>query len=304
MNGLLMNNIVATLSLFLLQHHTCLAFFSYNNVVVGESIKRLALRTKYLQILKSKWNENDDGNDESKITIIDSLERRDLCTSFLFVGASSLLGVAATNPPQAANAQGDPRLFKPNPLANRALEQIRIWDQTYADDIKYGGELEKGDAGKRATTNTYANLLVPIVILSQDLSKVNAMVLDRSKWQEALTLLSTPQFQKLQFMKIFNAYADNIYYKDTDRANLYLGGGATPQKEQSIAYLLRNDILTNVESLQAELEYLLRPTTLKEETTDDLLLYAKTAKNAMESYLAIAPPKEVQTAIEIVQKGE
>ena len=63
---------------------------------------------------------------------------------------------------------------------------------------------------------------------------------------------------EVEAKKTFNAFADNIYYSDPDRANAYLGGGAVPKNEQSIAYLLRNDILTNVESLQAEVTYLIK----------------------------------------------
>ena len=51
----------------------------------------------------------------------------------------------------------------------------------------------------------------------------------------------------LTILDKFKHKADNIYYSDPDRANAYLGGGAVPKNEQSIAYLLRNDVLTNLE---------------------------------------------------------
>ena len=63
-------------------------------------------------------------------------------------------------------------------------------------------------------------------------------------------ILSHEIFVKIQFKKAFNAFADNIYYSDPDRANLYLGGGAVPQSTQTLAYLLRNDVLTNVEDMR------------------------------------------------------
>jgi hypothetical protein len=40
--------------------------------------------------------------------------------------------------PQLAVAKDE--LFRPNPLTNPVLEQIRIWDQNFADEIKYNGE--------------------------------------------------------------------------------------------------------------------------------------------------------------------
>jgi hypothetical protein len=100
------------------------------------------------------------------------------------------------------------------------------------------------------------------------------------------------------FKKTFNRYGDNIYYSDPDRANLYLGGGATPRTEQSLAYLLRNDVLTNVESLKAELEYLLKENLFDE--TDDLYQYADVAVGAMAKYLAVVPPNELDEAKHIL----
>lgn len=221
----------------------------------------------------------------------DSVRRRNVVFNFLL--ATSSLTVY----PSTANAKDE--LFKPNPLTNKALEQIRIWDQIYADDIKYGGELENGDAYKQSTEDTYVKLLVPIVGMSNDITQINELVggSDKASWQQALKILASPKFQKVNFKKIFNAYSDNIYYKDPDRANLYLGGGATPKNEQSIAYLQRNEILTNLESLQAELEYLLRPSTPSDESPDDLRQYARLARTAMDNYLAVVPPSELQKAI-------
>lgn len=66
-----------------------------------------------------------------------------------------------------------------------------------------------------------------------------------------------------------------------------------PKAEQSLAYLLRNEILTNIENLQAELEYIVKN---PEESTADLLLYAKSANTAMERYLEVVPPNELRQA--------
>jgi hypothetical protein len=73
-----------------------------------------------------------------------------------------------------------------------------------------------------------------------------------------------------------------------------LGGGATPKTEQSLAYLLRNDVLTNIENLRAELEYLLKNGETTE--TDDLYQYADVATSSMKKYLAIVPPNELAEA--------
>ena len=94
-----------------------------------------------------------------------------------------------------------------------------------------------------------------------------------------------------------NSIADNIYYSDPDRANLYLAGGALPKNEQSLAYLLRNDILTNVEALQAEVTF-----ELKERKSgnpldvEDLYQYSEDARLGMSKYLDLVPPTERKTA--------
>lgn len=216
---------------------------------------------------------------------------------------STLLAAAALLP--AASAMADDKLFKPNPLTNGVLEQIRIWNQEEADTFQYGGELAPGDAGNKGKVEAYPRLLVPIVQIANDLTTVNTLVRvdanDRpASWTKAQTILAQPQYQKLAFKKIFNAYGDNIYYSDPDRANAYLGGGATPKNEQSMAYLLRNDVLTNLENLQAELDYLLKPSTPDTEGPEDLYSYAQTAKTAMDKYLTLAPPNELKAAMEMI----
>ena len=95
--------------------------------------------------------------------------------------------------------------------------------------------------------------------------------------------------------------ADNIYYSDPDRANLYLGGGAVPKNEQSIAYLLRNDVLTNIENLQAEVAYLIKEKKAGNPLeTEDLYSYCNICKDGMSKYLDLVPPMEVKIAQEIM----
>jgi dimeric dUTPase (all-alpha-NTP-PPase superfamily) len=160
--------------------------------------------------------------------------------------------------PSSAGATSD--LFKPNPLTNSALEQIRIWNQDEADNIKYGGELESGSS-KPGAFEQYVDLLQPILQVQSDLATINQLIIDCSNdkktkeeyitiFQNVNEILSQDVFDKIKFKKAFNAFADNIYYSDPDRANLYLGGGAVPQSTQTIAYLLRNDVLTNVEDMR------------------------------------------------------
>merc|ERR1712157_95680 len=162
----------------------------------------------------------------------------------------------------------------------------------YADNIKYDGELAPGSPKGR---DTYAKLLLPVLAIDNDLRTLSVLLVvnDAPGLSTAKKILDKSQFNKKEFKKIFNAFADNIYYSDPDRANLYLGGGATPKNEQSIAYLLRNDILTNVENLQAEVDYLLKT---GEEDFGDLKNYVNGAKDSMVKYLELIPPQELELA--------
>ena len=213
---------------------------------------------------------------------------------------AALASVLATLAVAPTGALAKDELFRPNPLTNSVLEQIRIWDQDFADNIKYNGELEKGDAGNKGKVEAYPQLLVPIVEMSNDINKINDLVSDGSNEESYLAareILSQPKYEKIAFKKMFNAYGDNIYYSDPDRANAYLGGGAVPKTNQTLAYLLRNDLLNNIENLQVELDYLLKAPT---ESNEDLLGYAKACKTAMDKYLNLAPPNEMKRALEII----
>jgi hypothetical protein len=151
-------------------------------------------------------------------------------------GATGMIfsGVVLTGGPSSATAAGaaDTTLFRPNPLINPVLEQFRIWDQEYADNIKYGGELERGDAGNKGQVEGYPRLLVPILGMAEDLDRVKDAVKDRSTFPLAISILQQPKFAKTEFKRVFNAFADNIYFSDPDRANLYLAGGGELVGEQ------------------------------------------------------------------------
>ena len=242
--------------------------------------------------------------DKNPISTTTSNNRRD------FLGVA-LVGVpimvaSLTSVPSSASAASDDRLFRPNPLLNPVLEQLRIWEQVDKDNMKYGGELEAGDAGNKGKVDAYPTLLVPILKIDQELNEINTLVHSggdnnnskpsKDAMSKALTILQSPTYDKITFKKTFNKYGDNIYYSDPDRANAYLGGGATPKNEQSIAYLLRNDILTNMENLRAELEFLIKTPEEENESVEDLYTYTAIVTSAMKKYLAIVPPNELKEA--------
>lgn len=211
------------------------------------------------------------------------------------LGGNLLSAAAMVLVPEVANAKNE--VFRKNPLMNPVLEQMRIWEQAEADELKYGGELERGDAGNKGKVEAYPRMLVPILGISNDLDKVNQLVSKEPAgmdvWKEARQILAKPEYEKVAFKKIFNRYGDNIYYSDPDRANVYLGGGATPKAEQSLAYLLRNEILTSIEDMQAELDYLIQT---PDESTEDLRNMIQTARDAMKRYLAVVPVSELEQA--------
>lgn len=225
----------------------------------------------------------------------DQSSRRDVLK---FIPAVSTALISA-----AANAESD--LFKPNPLANRMLEKIRILEQDEADNIIYKGELPSGSAGP-AAFEQYVQLLQPILGVERDMSKLNELLNNNGGELRSLKqmneILVQPNLEKKAFKKAFNAFADNIYYVDTDRANVYLGGGATPGSTQSIAYLLRNDVLTNIEDMRAEVAYLVREVEKGGKIgdggldLDDLTGMIKMAKEGMGKYLELVPPKELEAA--------
>ena len=157
-----------------------------------------------------------------------------------------------------------------------------------------------GDAGNKGKVEAYPRMLVPILKMDQELREINSLAHESDRTSalpKALAILQNGSYDKIAFKKVFNAYSDNIYYSDPDRANAYLGGGATPKNEQSIAYLLRNDILTNVEALIAEVEYLIKT---PEEGTEDLFIYSDITTSAMKKYLAIVPPNELEAALKML----
>ena len=228
--------------------------------------------------------------------------------------ATTLVITTSTSTVSSSNAVDSTSsgLFAPNPLTNRVLEQLRIWDQDAADNYQYNGELQSPSERlpQNDRSSYYGQLLVPILQMAQELQQAKSYTILSSSpndnpsqtlesWKQALSILQQSKYDKIAFKKVFNAFGDNIYYSDPDRANLYLGGGATPKSEQSLAYLLRNDILTNIEDWRAELEYQCKQPPSSPYDTEDLYQLAQAANKAMDKYLTLVPPVELQKANEL-----
>lgn len=267
-----------------------------------------------------------------------SIARRDvtkrLASTFLF--ASTITSTPSNAHAATNNNNND--LFRPNPLTNPILEQLRIWNQDEVDNIKYNGELTSGSAGRLdGGLEQYKLLLQPILSVEYNLATIDSLLLQNEKsssssssskssierTEKYTTLLTTINnilsqpilSDKIIFKQSFNAFADNIYYSDPDRANLYLGGGAIPKTTQSVAYLLRNEILTNLEDMKAEVQYLTKEVgknitsaaassddelvAMKDEdqlNMDELFRLSNAANDGMKKYLDLVPPRELEAA--------
>ena len=145
-----------------------------------------------------------DKNDDDSTISIDTMNRRNAIQRFAMAFISSTTAI-----PQLANAAGDPNLFKPNPLTNKALEQLRILNQDEVDNIKYGGELESG-AAKPSELSQYIELLQPILEVESGLEQVDKLLLSSksstkedylSLFQQIDKLLSNSLFDKINFKK-------------------------------------------------------------------------------------------------------
>lgn len=278
------------------------AMFPLVHSLLHSHSMRKAQSYSSLSLQANAQRDSDFSKDDSSTTDDFSVNRRSALIHAVTAGVSGTLSVMN---PSSATARDE--LFQKNPLTNPLLEQVRIWEQAEADELKYGGELERGDAAK-LQSNSYPKLLVPILVIAHDLQTMQSLaqqtVAEGKSKDEVMPLLKDLQallqqgrYEKVAFKKVFNSFGDNIYYSDPDRANLYLGGGATPKNSQSIAYMQRNEILTNLEDMQAEVAYL-----LKEQSTDtqDLLQMANKAQTAMKEYLAVVPPNELDEAQKLI----
>jgi hypothetical protein len=158
----------------------------------------------------------------------DDTRRRAIMTATLMIGTLFGSHDAARGASLIMDNNNNNPLFKPNPLTNPFLEQIRIWEQAEADQLVYKGELERGDAGNKGKVEAYPRLLIPILIIAKELEQIQQDIKgENNKYELATTILAQPKYEAIAFKKVFNQFADNIYYSDPDRANLYLAGGGT-----------------------------------------------------------------------------
>ena len=201
-----------------------------------------------------------------------------------------------------------------NPLTSKPLEMLRIMEQEDKNEM-YGGELA-APFGPSIVTNTPGLLLVPIARYEALLKELRqpGFFDSPARWNEAQAVLATKVLPKKDFKKNFNNFADNIYYSaaDPDRANAYLGGGATPSTTQTTQYMLRNEILGNVELAEQEFTYLINlrekkvsPSELTStETLEDITEFLDKAIAAIDSYLKIPATEDVAAARKAVVKAE
>ena len=146
---------------------------------------------------------------------------------------------------------------KRNILTNKLLEGIRIANQADYDN-KYS-DAAVDQAVKADDNSKLVLLLIPIINIKNDLQMISDLISQPSyaSLSKAHIVLDSSSYDTKQLKKIFNRYADNIYYSDPDRANLYLGGGAVPDTKQTEKYLLRNEVITNINNLHDDIDILL-----------------------------------------------
>ena len=217
----------------------------------------------------------------------------------LAISRRAVLAGSAMVPAAAMADASNPFAPPPPPrvgLQTKWLEQLRIVLQDEADNVQYGGELAPGGPPPAVP----ALQLIPIVQMQAKLRKSSPMVDDQAQWPALYQIMTTGSFADKEFKRIFNLYADNIYYSaSTAEANGYLLGGATPSTSQTTQYLLRNEMLKYVSELADEIKYQQGLPTEKRETEaareymDKLLKY-------FDEYLGLSPPPELKLAREAV----
>jgi hypothetical protein len=222
--------------------------------------------------------------------------------SVTFISAFfSALIMTVTAFPTIGNAELGPLIkekevivyFKGNPefLKNPVLEAIRKIDQVDPDT-------EFQNVNK-------VILLVPIIDIEKDIQTVSKLITaDASNLLEANTILTNKKFDTAPFKKTFNRYSDNIYYSDPERANIYLGGGAVPNTQQTTQYLFRNSALTAIGDIKEDVKLLLdaikNNVAIDQQSVADAVDDCREALEALTSYLELADPVDVKEARSIV----
>lgn len=216
-------------------------------------------------------------------------------------GRRRLLSGAAAAAAAALAAAGPASAMDIGPvLTSRALEFVRIIEQENADNTLYGGEL-----AQIGSTVPKALALVPIITVRTQIEALGAAVAQEGGAAGVLVkadgLFRSPEYKTKQLKKEFNAYSDNIYYTaDSGRANANLLGGTAPSNDQTVMYMLRNDLLTNVDNARDEVAYLLREGAPYD--VADLQDYLKACTRGLDAYLNAADPDDVSEARRIVAR--
>ena len=185
-----------------------------------------------------------------------------------------------------------------NFLTNPVLETFRKLDQLDPD------ENVENQSNK-------AILFVPIQRISNDLNNCRDLLCElRSKAisdggveQSLLAMKSTlesSEYQDIYFKKIFNRYSDNIFYSNSDQANLYLGGGSLPNSRQTQQYMLRNDILTGVQNTREDIQELIEKG-VNAQSLADAIDDIDASISSLEEYIGLCDPQDVELAKKILQ---
>ena len=176
-----------------------------------------------------------------------------------------------------------------NFLTSPILEKVRLLEQIDHDD---------SDASSNKVI-----LMVPIVSILKDLDFIGDSLktydISEDKLENVRQILFNSKYSTAFFKKTFNRYSDNIFYSDSDRANLYLAGGAIPTSRQTQLYLLRNDILTSIENLRDDI-LSMKGQVIEKQDIDDALSDLKTARDSLLDYLSLSDPNDVKLAKEIL----
>ncbi|KAG5182697.1 hypothetical protein JKP88DRAFT_199093 [Tribonema minus] len=135
--------------------------------------------------------------------------------------------------------------------------------------------------------------MVPLQ-LYRTLQQVASLLPDVEHWPEAAALLRNQRFDKKPMKVTFNAYSDRV---STGQAGQE---GASPSGLQTMRYLTRNDIISNVDSLRFELDYLIREREKGEAgdaDTADLSKYMRAVLSGFEAYFKLLPREDVAAAV-------
>ena len=209
------------------------------------------------------------------------------------LASQGLVAVDIHERPPPATARQRMIRASENILTNPVLENMRKADQLDPDE----------QAEPQATKALY---LVPILSINADIQSIGESIEEISKMssksevdlrlRSILEVLNKEVYETVAFKKIFNKYADNIYYSDPREANLYLGGGTTPTSKQTTQYLLRNDLLTSIGNIKGDVSAMQKEGVTGEMVLEDALDDIKEAQRSMEQYLEMADKEDVDVA--------